>query len=214
MKSLPIIFAILLAIAWAYTSWYWYTCNIKWFCDGTNITNPVAQDSVNKDANSNIGAENTPAEKLTIDDVIVVGDTSQQVEVREVEQAPEKEVSEEETWEQSTDETTESEESIDNLDEEISEETNISLCDTPLVGPISFWAQNDTGEVEKLETFLQNTYGTDVTIDGVYDESEFELMKEFQLEYKSEVLDPWGITAPTWYVGTTSVEKINELSCE
>jgi len=34
--------------AWTYTSWYWYTCNIKWFCEEnqSTITSPK-NDKVN-----------------------------------------------------------------------------------------------------------------------------------------------------------------------
>jgi len=109
MKSIPLILAILLAIAWVYTSWYWYTCHIKWLCDGTNSSNRVVQNLASEpitwNTDSNV-AENTPAEKLTIDDVIVVGDTSDQVEEKELEQTPEEEDSKDANWEENLSETT------------------------------------------------------------------------------------------------------------
>ena len=36
MNKLLILVVIFLSGAWAYTSWYWYTCNIKGFCETTS----------------------------------------------------------------------------------------------------------------------------------------------------------------------------------
>jgi len=215
MKSLPFLLAIILAAVWIYTSWYWYTCNIKWFCDGQVLSTQVSENS-----NTSTSPQSDQAQRLTLEDVVVVWDTSEQVEVREVIEENTNDVVEENIEEVTSEEEAESQgnndREQDNLEEsdEIETQTSISLCETPLAWPIGFGAVNDENEVRKLETFLQNNYGSDVEVDGVYSEAEFELVKQFQLEYKSEVLDPWGIASPTWYVGRTSVEKINEISCQ
>jgi len=48
----------------------------------------------------------------------------------------------------------------------------------------------------------------------VFNASDANIVKEFQLEYKAEILDPWGISNPTGYVGRTTVQQINEIACK
>lgn len=89
----------------------------------------------------------------------------------------------------------------------------LSLCENPLVWPIWFWAENPKSEVEKLERFLL-ARGENIESNGIYEQLEFDAIKKFQAEYRKEVLDPWGITEPTGYIGKTTVKKINEIACE
>jgi len=98
-----------------------------------------------------------------------------------------------------------------NSEEEVS--STVSLCNSPLVGPIWFGRVNDQQEVRKLEQFFVSQWES-ISVDGKYTSVDVEVAKKFQLQYKQDVLDPWGITEPTWYIWSTSVKKINELGCQ
>ncbi len=87
-----------------------------------------------------------------------------------------------------------------------------NICQNPLVWPISIWASNSIEEVMALERFLI-ARGLLITSDGVFWNDDFEAIKQFQEEFRSEVLTPWGINNPTWYVGRTTIQKIQELAC-
>lgn len=87
-----------------------------------------------------------------------------------------------------------------------------STCDTPLTWPIEFGKNNNIDEVKILEKFLISQW-EDLEIDGTYKQEDFEAVKRFQLKYKSEILDPWGVTEPTGFVFRTTVKKINEIAC-
>lgn len=91
--------------------------------------------------------------------------------------------------------------------------TPLAICETPLVWPIEFGKNNNIGQVELLEEFLLSR-GEEITADGKYDQQDFEAVKRFQLEYKEEILDPWGVTEPTGFVFRTTVKQINEIACQ
>ncbi|MDO8565278.1 MAG: peptidoglycan-binding protein [bacterium] len=75
-------------------------------------------------------------------------------------------------------------------------------------------ANNDTLQVIKLQAFLKSFEGYDyVTINGVFDQATFQAVSAFQLKYKSEILTPWGINAPTGYVYKLTLAKINQIIC-
>jgi len=93
------------------------------------------------------------------------------------------------------------------------DESESSLCKKPIIGPIWLWANNNTDEVERLEAFLIARW-EQVEIDGVYWQDDFDAIKRFQLEYRADILDPWDIVNPTWYVYKTTVKKINEIACK
>ena len=194
MKKIPIILTLLLIVAWWYTSWHWYVCNIKGLCNASTYiqtqtvedTNIVGQDTVNNPISDTT--------ILTANDVLK-GDTISDTPKQEIE--AEVEVQEEE-----------------NISEEIVADQEAStLCETPLVGPITFWGNNNIEEVKKLENFLISRWES-VTQDGVYWQDALDAVKKFQLEFKSDVLDPWGITTPTGYVWRTTIQKINEIACK
>ena len=92
-------------------------------------------------------------------------------------------------------------------------ETVATLCDEPIIWPIEFGKNNDIGQVKRLEKYLITERWENLTIDGTYDQADFEAVKRFQLEFKEDILDPWGLTAPTWFVFRTTVQKINETAC-
>lgn len=228
MSKFPFILTLVLIGAWAYTSWNWYVCNIKGLCD-KNISR-----TQNSDENSNIlsyddvtwhnvltGSEDTQSwsvlngtwelydsPKLSAGDVLIENPRPKK---EEVEIKDDKiEVQENLSW--STNEW--------NTDNNIEADITITvgndkndICKTPLIWPISYGGANKKSEVELLEAFLISR-GASLQVNGVYGQDDFDEMKKFQLEYKSEVLEPWGIENPTWYVGKTTIKKINELACQ
>lgn len=79
---------------------------------------------------------------------------------------------------------------------------------------IKLGANNDPAEVEKLENFLETYEGVSgLNENGIYDQAMYNAVKRFQAKYTSDILTPWGFTAPTGYVYSTTVKKINELYC-
>jgi len=87
-----------------------------------------------------------------------------------------------------------------------------NICQNPLQWPISLWGNNDIDEVLALERFLIGR-GILISSDGIFWNDDFDAIKQFQEEFRSEILTPWGINNPTWYVGRTTIQKIQELSC-
>lgn len=240
MKRIPIFLVLTLIAAWGYTSWYWYTCNIKWACaqqiqetkvsivDEEEIE--VTQDVVNQrevEVLSNSGQE---VQSVTRSDVLVWDafipqaplaqepeeptqnwETSSWDTVNQVDDIGEWSLSSEDSAETATGSTLNSNEDQDNAERVAVWVTD--LCVSPLVGPISLWWANSSSEVVKLETFLiANAYLWNS--DGVYGDADFQAVKQLQLDYKAQMLDPWGIDAPTWFVGRTTVATINSIWCK
>lgn len=198
---LLILITLLLTAGWAYTSWYWYTCNIKGFCDGIAVTND--QRLVEAKAKLITGNDVTqPVTKEVIlekkEEVVVIESETPNTELPRVliddgAEEDSVEVDEQNEWSVSW--------------------GALSICETPLVWPIEFWKNNDTQQVELLEEFLISRW-EDLSIDGNYGQADFEAVKNFQKEFKAEILDPWGVTEPTWFVFRTTVKKINEIACQ
>ena len=75
-----------------------------------------------------------------------------------------------------------------------------------------FTKKGDVGvEVEKIKRFLNNNEGTSLTVSNVYDDDLFNEVKKFQIKYKNQVLDPWGMknASGIWYQSTR--KKANDL---
>lgn len=233
MKKLPIILSLLLVIAWWYTSWYWYVCNIKDLCDmAPSKTNEVAKNEniiryedvfsqnpddledetvEEKELDTPIDPLSTQADapKLSSNDVLKQNPKPEP-------KAPETEKSvNQEASNENVEETEVSTATGEVLTQEKKQETSsiASICDEPLVGPIGLWASNNKAEVERLEAFLAARW-ENVILNGIYEQNEFEAVKNFQIEYRADILDPWDITQPTGYVFRTTVKKINEIACQ
>ncbi len=74
---------------------------------------------------------------------------------------------------------------------------------------------NDPEQVIRLQAFLKAFEGYDyVTINGVFDQATFDAVSAFQTKYQSDILTPWGHTAPTGYVYILTLKKINEIYCQ
>lgn len=73
---------------------------------------------------------------------------------------------------------------------------------------------NNPWEVAKLQAFLKVYMGYSyVNINGVFDQATYTAVGQFQNAYKSDILTPWGHTAPTHYVYILTLKKVNELFC-
>ena len=79
---------------------------------------------------------------------------------------------------------------------------------------LRYGVANVSSEVIKLQTFLRNNEKLNVDINGNFDVKTFEAVKSFQNKYKSEIMDPWGIKAPTGNVYYTTKNKINNILCK
>jgi hypothetical protein len=75
--------------------------------------------------------------------------------------------------------------------------------------------QNDPEQVTLLQIFLKDMEGYSyVNVNGVFDQATFTAVEAFQTKYASDILTPWGITAPTGYVYILTLKKINEIYCQ
>jgi uncharacterized repeat protein (TIGR01451 family) len=101
--------------------------------------------------------------------------------------------------------------------EEVAEEEVIveeTQCKQYLVEYIKKGKDNNPDEVRKLQTFLVNFGGfLEVETTGVYDTTTVQALKEFQARHKEDVLEPWGLDAPTGYVYHTTRKEINQVYC-
>lgn len=224
MRKIPLFLTLLLMWAWVYTSWYWYTCNIKWFCENSwvyeaSVTKETEIDTSAQNTNtewqntweesSDISEESdrvweTPSsEKLSADDVL-----SEYIAREESEENAEEESQTGSLLEEEEDNL----QNQEDISEEVGELDIVNICSVPLVWPIGLGWENDENEVKRLENFL-NSQWENLSIDGVYGQADFEAVNRFQLKYKAQILDPWGITNPTGYVFKTTVKTMNEVAC-
>jgi peptidoglycan hydrolase-like protein with peptidoglycan-binding domain len=86
-------------------------------------------------------------------------------------------------------------------------------CGPYLLKYIKLGAKNDSSEVRKLQTFLNNYEGEELTVDGKYKKTDYDAVKRFQVKYSKDVLTPWGLIKPTGYVYKTTITKINQIIC-
>lgn len=73
--------------------------------------------------------------------------------------------------------------------------------------------KNDTESVKKLQQFLNEHISAGLTESGVFDSATENALKAFQLKYASTILTPWGLTAATGVLHTTTRTQINNLMC-
>ena len=93
-------------------------------------------------------------------------------------------------------------------------------CNPYLLKYIKLGADNDPEEVKKLESFLNEYLGVNLPINGIYEEADYNAVKQFQLLLKDDVLAPWvavgclpTIDTPTGYVYRTTKWTINNFFC-
>jgi len=95
-----------------------------------------------------------------------------------------------------------------------------TACNPYLLKYIKLGADNDPEEVKKLESFLNEYLGVDLPVNGIYEEVDYNAVKQFQLFMKDDVLAPWVLVGclpsditPTGYVYRTTEWAINNMFC-
>lgn len=202
---------------WSYTSWYWYVCKIKGFCDVSYIqiekrfqekviswyTETLRENIKEEELQENqwddiLLSQSESMENISIElpnDVVQRKDTLFITEKNKTKKA-EKEQREAET-----------------LVQDIQEDHVPAIEKCPIITwPIWFGEINAVEEVKLVESILLEE-GFQLVSDGVYGQDDFEAVKSFQLKYRSDILDPWNITEPTGYVYRTTVKKMNAILC-
>lgn len=92
--------------------------------------------------------------------------------------------------------------------------TGPQTCSPFITGYVSKGAKNDPSVVSNLQTFLRQFENEKIAVTGVYDDPTFAAVERFQAKYASEVLAPWGYTAPTGYVYITTQHEMNNAYCK
>ena len=72
---------------------------------------------------------------------------------------------------------------------------------------------NDKIEMLKLQSFLNAFEKESLMLNATFDQATFEAVSRFQNKYFSDILEPWGHTAPTGFVYILTKKKINEIYC-
>jgi hypothetical protein len=94
-----------------------------------------------------------------------------------------------------------------------------AACGPLLTDFLRIGKQNDAGQVEKLQQFLNDELGLSLPVTGFFGRLTEKAVEAFQLKYWEEVLAPWtpfGLASdhtPTGYVYKTTEFKINSLYC-
>jgi len=94
-----------------------------------------------------------------------------------------------------------------------------SACTEYITDYIKLGWNNDPGNVSRLQTFLNQHLGLNLTISGIFDTGSFNAVKMFQKKYAAEVLAPWGSTPGginedgTGFVYKTTKRWINMIKC-
>lgn len=88
-----------------------------------------------------------------------------------------------------------------------------AACEVYLKKFIRLGYANDPFEVTKLEVFLNAFEGFDLSVNGIYEQHDFEAVSIFQKRYLGAVLTPWAITDSTGYVYITTTLTINQIYC-
>jgi len=92
--------------------------------------------------------------------------------------------------------------------------SNALACGPFLTSYLSPGGFNDPAQVKLLQYYLDTFEGASVPQSGIYGASTIEAVKAFQQKYASDVLSPWGVSAPSGSVYYLTQEKINNLYCQ
>ena len=68
---------------------------------------------------------------------------------------------------------------------------------------------DDSDEVERLQEFLNDVEDEDLDENGEFDSATLAAVKRFQIKYKKQVLDIWGLDTATGFVGPTTRLRMN-----
>ena len=86
-------------------------------------------------------------------------------------------------------------------------------CSVYITSYMKMGSGNSESDVKKLQTFLNKSVGSTLPITGYFGPLTKAAVEAFQTKYASDVLTPWGLTAPTGYVYKTTLREINLLNC-
>lgn len=89
-----------------------------------------------------------------------------------------------------------------------------SSCSAYLTTYLRYGTNNDQGEVQKLQTFLNDQLGRQLIVSGYFDLTTEQAVRDFQLLHRDEILTPWGLEQDSGYVYYTTQQKINEIMCQ
>ncbi|MDP2676298.1 MAG: peptidoglycan-binding protein [bacterium] len=99
------------------------------------------------------------------------------------------------------------------------EEVLGETCELLINSYIKSGAENNVGDVQKLQEFLNEHLGVNLPITGFYGALTEAAVNQFQLKYGDDVLAPWipfghpDTNTPTGYVYKTTKWKINNIVC-
>lgn len=88
-----------------------------------------------------------------------------------------------------------------------------SVCTPLLTHMMRPGLGNNPNEVQKLQTFLNQQLGSNLPVTGFFGPMTTLAVKQLQATYASEILAPVGLSAPSGYVLTMTMSKINSLAC-
>lgn len=87
-------------------------------------------------------------------------------------------------------------------------------CDMYLTTFIKPGAKNDSEQVKRLQSLLNESEGANVVVNGEYDVNTVVAVHAFQTKYAADILAPWGATKSTGFVYLTTRKKVNEVYCK
>ncbi len=92
--------------------------------------------------------------------------------------------------------------------------TNGSSCTTRVTfsSPIDVMLDNNSVDVKKLERFLNEYEGETLLVNGIYETSDIEAVKRWQLKYRTFILDPMRLKQPTGTISVLSQRQIERQS--
>lgn len=95
-------------------------------------------------------------------------------------------------------------------------------CSAYLTTYMRYGKKNDTEEVKKLQTFLNEVMGANIPVTGYFGSLTKNWVKKFQKKYHAEIIQPWedagypgsDLVEGTGYVFKTTKRWINIMKCE
>lgn len=90
----------------------------------------------------------------------------------------------------------------------------VASCDMYLTTFIKPGANNDSEQVTRLQSLLNESEGANLTVNGTYDAATIAAVHAFQTKYAGDILTPWGVTKSTGFVYLTTRKKVNEVYCK
>ncbi len=87
-------------------------------------------------------------------------------------------------------------------------------CEEYLTGYSRYGKNNDSADVARLQSFLNEHLSMQLTVNGEFDKYTKAAVEVFQFRHRDSVLKPWGLAEPSGYVYITTRNTINNIVCE